>query len=69
MLRHRLLLGLSYRKELLRLGTELITDLVHPDDGQSSSGVAAALRCNSSGSECRSSPRQWTLVVQVGAAF
>lgn len=68
-LRHRLLLGLSYRKELLRLGTELITDLVPPEDAQSSSGVAAALRCNGSGSECRSSPRQWTLVLQVGAAF
>ncbi|MEO8179219.1 MAG: hypothetical protein ABI895_10340 [Deltaproteobacteria bacterium] len=68
-LRHRLLLGLSYRKELLRLGAELITDLVHPDDAQSSSGVAAALRCDNSGRECRSSPRQWTLVVQVGAAF
>jgi hypothetical protein len=68
-LRHRLLLGLSYRKELLRLGAELITDLVHPEDAQSSSSVAAALRCDSSGDQCRSSPRQWTVVVQVGAAF
>jgi hypothetical protein len=68
-LRHRVLVGLSYRRELLRLGAELITDLVHPDDAQSSTGVATALRCDSSASECRSSPRQWTLVLQVGAAF
>jgi hypothetical protein len=68
-LRHRVLLGLSYRKELLRLGAELITDLVPPDDAQSSSAVATALRCDNSGSECRSAPRQWTLGVQVGAAF
>jgi hypothetical protein len=68
-LRHRVLLGLSYRKELLRLGAELITDLVPPDDAQSSSAVAAALRCDNSGSECRSVSRQWTLGLQVGAAF
>ena len=68
-LRHRVLLGLSYRRELLRLGAELITDLVHPDDAQSDAGVAKALRCDSSGAECRSSPRQWTLAIQVGAAF
>lgn len=68
-LRHRVLFGLSYRRELLRLGAELITDLVHPDDAQSDAGVAKALRCDGSGGECRSSPRQWTLAVQVGAAF
>jgi hypothetical protein len=68
-LRHRVLLGLSYRRELLRLGAELITDLVHPDDAQSSAAVAAALRCDNSASDCHSSPRQWTLVLQVGAVF
>jgi len=68
-LRHRVLLGLSYRRELLRLGAELITDLVHPDDAQSSAGVATALRCDNSASDCHSSPRQWTLVLQVGAVF
>jgi hypothetical protein len=68
-LRHRVLLGLSYRRELLRLGAELITDLVHPDDAQSDASVAKALRCDSSGGECRPSPRQWTLAIQVGAAF
>ena len=68
-LRHRVLLGLSYRRELLRLGAELITDLVHPDDAQSDASVAKALRCDSSGGDCRQSPRQWTLAIQVGAAF
>ena len=68
-LRHRVLLGLSYRRELLRLGAELITDLVHPDAAQSDASVAKALRCDSAGGECRSSPRQWTLAIQVGAAF
>ncbi|HEU4583506.1 MAG TPA: hypothetical protein VFS67_34850 [Polyangiaceae bacterium] len=67
-LRHRVLLGLSYRRELLRLGAELITDLVHPDAAQSDANVARALRCDSAG-ECRPSPRQWTLAIQVGAAF
>jgi hypothetical protein len=68
-LRHRVLLGLSYRRELLRLGAELITDLVPADAAQSNPGVTTALRCDHSASDCHSSPRQWTLVLQVGAAF
>ena len=67
--RHRLLVGLSYRKELLRVGAELITDLVTADDAQPDDAVATALRCDASGNDCHSSPRQWTVVVQVGAAF
>jgi len=67
--RHRLLLGLSYRKELLRVGAELITDLVTADDAQPDAAVATALRCDASGNDCHASPRQWTVVVQVGAAF
>jgi hypothetical protein len=67
--RQRLLLGVSYRKELLRLGAELITDLERPDAAQSDATVATALRCDSEGVSCHPSARQWTLVVQVGAAF
>lgn len=68
-LRQRLLLGVSYRRELLRLGAELITDLERPDAAQSDAAVASALRCDSEGVGCRPSARQWTLVLQVGAAF
>jgi hypothetical protein len=68
-LRHRVLLGLSYRNELLRLGGELVTDLLRPDAAQTDDEVATALRCDASGNECRPSERQWTLVLQVGAAF
>lgn len=67
--RHRLLVGLSYRKELLRVGAEVITDLVTADKAQPDAAVATALRCDASGNDCHSSPRQWTVVVQVGAAF
>jgi hypothetical protein len=63
------LLGLSYRNELLRLGGELVTDLLRPDAAQTDDEVATALRCDASGNECRPSERQWTLVLQVGAAF
>lgn len=67
--RHRVLIGLSYRKELLRLGAELITDLLPPDEAQSDEGVATSLSCEGADGECRPSPRQVTLVLQVGAAF
>ena len=68
-LRQRLLVGVMYRKELLQLGAELITDLPRPDAAQTDSAVAAALRCDANGNNCQPSPRQWTLAVQIGAAF
>lgn len=67
--RQRVLFGVSYRQELLLVGLELITDLLRPDDAQGDAAVAALLRCDASGSDCRSSPRQWTLAMQLGAAF
>jgi hypothetical protein len=67
--RHRVLLGVSYRQELLVLGAELITDLLRPDAAQGDAAVAALLRCDASGADCRPSPRQWTLAMQLGAAF
>lgn len=67
--RHQVLLGVSYRQELLLLGLELITDLVRPDAAQGDAAVAALLRCDASGGGCRPSPRQWTLAMQLGAAF
>jgi hypothetical protein len=67
--RHRLLFGASYRRELLELGAQLVTDLLRPDAAQTDQGVARALRCDASGERCGPSPRQWTLVLQVGARF
>jgi hypothetical protein len=67
--RHRVLLGVSYRQELLLVGLELIGDLVRPDAAQGDAAVAALLRCDASGGDCRPSPRQWTLALQLGAAF
>jgi hypothetical protein len=67
--RHRAALGVSYRRELLRLGAEVVTDLVAPDAAQSSDAVAGALRCEGASASCRASPRQWTLSVALGASF
>jgi hypothetical protein len=68
-MRQRVLLGVSYRQELLRLGAELVTDLLRPDAAQTDAAVAALLRCDSSGADCHPSARQWTLLVELGAAF
>jgi hypothetical protein len=66
--RQRLLLGTSYRYELAKLSAQLITDVVSPASAQTSEADEAALAC--SGTQgCRPAPRQWTLVVEVGAAF
>jgi hypothetical protein len=67
--RHRVLVGASYRRELLELGAQLVTDLLRPDAAQTDDAVARALRCDASGDNCRPSQRQWTLVMQVGARF
>jgi hypothetical protein len=67
--RQRLLLGLSYRREVLKLGAEFLTDLLRPDAAQTDDATADALRCDSSGENCKPSPRQWTLVLRLGAAF
>ena len=68
-LRHRAVLGASYRQELLNVGAQLVTDLLSPDDAQSDEDVARALRCDSSGQSCRAAPRQWSLTLQLGASF
>lgn len=67
--RHRVLVGASFRREPLRVGAQLETDLVRPDAAQSDSAVSRALRCDASGESCQASSRQWTLVLQVGASF
>ncbi len=58
--RHRLLVGFTYRYELLKAGVEFITDLTTPAAAQSSDKDEADLKGES---------RQWTLAVELGAAF
>lgn len=67
--RHRVLVGASVRRELLRLSAQLETDLLRPDAAQSDAEVSRALRCDVAGENCRPSPRQWTLVLALGASF
>jgi hypothetical protein len=67
--RHRVLVGVSYRREPLRIAAQLETDLVRPDAAQSDASVSRALRCEADDDSCQPSPRQWTLVLEVGASF
>lgn len=67
--RHRVLVGVGYRRELLRVAAQLETDLVRPDAAQSDAAVSRALRCDANGLSCEPSPRQWTLVLELGASF
>lgn len=67
--RQRLLVGTSYRYELAQVGAQLITDLIAPDAAQSNGTDEAALACSDDGATCRPAPRQWTVVVELGAAF
>jgi hypothetical protein len=67
--RQRVLFGASYRRELFQLGAQFVTDLVRPDAAQTDAAVTRALRCDASGASCGPSPRQWTLVMQIGARF
>lgn len=69
LLRHRVLLGVSYRQQVLELGLQLLTDLIRPDAAQSDAATATALRCDASGDSCAPAPRQWTLALQIGAVF
>jgi hypothetical protein len=67
--RQRLLIGTSYRYELAQVGAQLMTDLISPASDQNDSTDEAALSCSDSTEACRPAPRQWTLVVELGAAF
>jgi hypothetical protein len=67
--RQRLLIGTSYRYELARVGAQLMTDLIAPAAAQNDAADEAALSCSDSSDNCRPAPRQWTVVVELGAAF
>lgn len=67
--RHRVLVGASYRREVLQVAAQLVTDLVRPDAAQPDEAVARALRCDARGEACAPSRRQWTLLLELGARF
>jgi hypothetical protein len=67
--RHRVLFGASYHRELLLVGVQFVTDLLRPDAAQTDPAIERALRCDATGADCQPSPRQWTLVLEVGARF
>lgn len=73
--RQRLLFGLNYRYEMVSFGAEFITDLVSPADAQVGSDSSLTYDENNqpvlvSDSEALEGvPRQWTLVLELGAAF
>jgi hypothetical protein len=58
--RQRLIVGVNYRYEVLMVGGQFITDLLRPEDAQTSDADKRALSGES---------RQWTLVLQAGAIF
>ena len=58
--RHRLLVGATYRYEMVMVGAEFMTDLTAPADAQSSDKDKADLK---------DEDRQWTIGVELGAAF
>jgi hypothetical protein len=58
--RHRLLVGANYRYELVMIGAEFITDLTSPADAQSS---------NKDKTDLKDEDRQWTIGLELGAAF
>ncbi|MGC4091867.1 MAG: hypothetical protein QM756_29085 [Polyangiaceae bacterium] len=58
--RHRVLFGMNYRYEMVRVGAQFITDLVAPSEAQTKDQDKADLK----GEE-----RQWTLAFELGASF
>jgi hypothetical protein len=58
--RQRLIFGLNYRYEMVVVGGQFITDIVDPADAQNSDADKKLLE---------GVPRQWTLVIELGAMF
>ncbi|HET9955582.1 MAG TPA: hypothetical protein VFQ61_13805 [Polyangiaceae bacterium] len=58
--RHRLMIGAHLRYEMLLAGAQLATDLTAPADAQSSTSDQNILKDES---------RQWTIALELGAAF
>jgi hypothetical protein len=58
--RHRLILGVNYRYEMVMLGGQFLIDAVPPADAQNDSEDQKILEGES---------RQWTLSFELGAMF
>jgi hypothetical protein len=58
--RHRLIVGLNYRYEIVVVGAQFVTDIVKPAEAQSSSDDDVALTGEA---------RQWSTMFELGAAF
>jgi len=73
--RQRIMFGLSYRYEIVEFGAEFITDLVSPSDAQvggDSTQVPTGPGTSKTVTDKQAlagEPRQWTLVLNLGAAF
>lgn len=78
--RHRLILGMNYRYEMVILGLQFITDITDPGDAQVGNNVTEVSEATSDGTITRTTevsdkdllanePRQWTMVVQLGTMF
>ncbi|HEX2882212.1 MAG TPA: hypothetical protein VHO25_21980 [Polyangiaceae bacterium] len=59
--RHRLMFGANYRYEIVSVGAQFITDLLSPFDAQKSGSAEKA--------HLAGVPKQWTLVLELGAHF
>jgi hypothetical protein len=79
--RHRLILGMNYRYEMVILGVQFITDITDPGDAQigtnktqvatdwTSDGTITDTEEISDKDLLANEPRQWTLVIQLGTMF
>jgi hypothetical protein len=73
--RQRLMFGVSYRYEMLEFGGEFITDIVAPSDAQVGNNTftvptgPGTSKVVSDSDALKGVPRQWTLVLQLGAMF
>jgi hypothetical protein len=78
--RHRLLLGMNYRYEMVILGLQFITDITDPGDAQVGGNTTQVNEAADDGTITDTTeisdkdllanePRQWTVVVQLGTMF
>jgi hypothetical protein len=74
--RQRLMFGLDYRYEMVSFGMEFITDIVDPADAQAGSttisvptGARTPPKSLTDGEILKGVPRQWSMAIQLGAAF
>lgn len=74
--RQRMMIGLNYRYEMVSLGFEFITDIVDPADAQTGGNDTIHVPTGRTTEKdvtdkdaLKGVPRQWTMVIEVGAFF